>query len=150
MLKDKKFDKFIVGIFVVMVLATVVLRIFQFFKTHEKTIVIINGQEILVEVAKTPNELAKGLSGRKNLAKNKGMLFVFDRPDKLIFWMRGMQFPLDFIWIRGDEIRDLSPNVPADYPGLLTGKEEVDKVLEVNAGFIQQYNIVLGDKISID
>lgn len=144
------FDKLIFGIFIVMILAAVVLRVFQFFNLREKVEITIGNQKISAEVVKTPGAHAKGLSGRKSLGENQGMLFIFDRPDKLTFWMRGMQFPLDFIWISGNEIRDLSPNVPASYPGLLTPKEEVDKVLEVNAGVINRYNVQIGNKVIIN
>lgn len=150
MLKNKKFDRLILGIFVVMVLAAVILRVYQFFNSREKVEIMIGSQKISAEVAKTPDTHAKGLSGRESLGEGRGMLFIFNSSAKQIFWMRGMQFPLDFIWIRGDEIRDLSPNVPTDYPGLLTPKEEVDKVLEVNSGFIEKYRIMIGDKIIIN
>lgn len=57
----------------------------------------IDNKDIRVEVADTPKERKQGLSGRKNLAKDKGMLFVYKKPQKHSFWMKNMLFPLDFI-----------------------------------------------------
>lgn len=146
----KSTDRFILGVFAIMFLAAIVLRVIQFVRGNEKVVLEIAGQKITAEVVRTPEKRAKGLSGRESLEDGEGMLFVFDTPSKLTFWMKGMNFPLDFIWIRGNEIRDLSPNVPVDYPGLLHTREEVDKVLEVNVGFVDEYSIHIGDSIVID
>ncbi len=149
-LMNKRFDKFIVAIFIIMVIAALVLRVLQVVRSPKNVVIEIGNQTILAEVAKTETQRAKGLAGRKNMKENQGMLFIFEDADKRVFWMRGMKFPLDFIWIRGNEIRDLSPDVPASYPSLLTPREEVDKVLEVNVGFIDKYHVKIGDKVSID
>ena len=46
----------------------------------------------------------QGLSERQSLAEDKGMLFLFEKPDHYAFWMKGMEFPLDIIFINGDKI----------------------------------------------
>ena len=132
-----------------MLAAAGVLRILEF-GNREKAEIKIKDQKILAEVAKTPEKRAKGLSGRDALADNQGMIFIFREASRPSFWMQGMKLPLDFIWIYGNEVRDISPNVPADYPGLLRPREDVDKVLEVNAGFIYKYGVAVGDRIDID
>ncbi len=133
-----------------MILVAGILRLIQFFQNHESAHLSIAGQTITAEIAKTASKRAKGLSGRESLGENEGMLFIFDRIGKPSFWMYGMRFPLDFIWIRGDEIRDITPSVPENYPALLNPREEIDKVLEVNAGFIEKYNIRIGDPLIVD
>ena len=138
------------GIFALLIAAAIILRVREFVKDRETVLININGQRITADVRKTPLSRAKGLSGRKSLDEGAGMLFVFDADVKPQFWMKDMNFPLDFIWIRGEEIRDLSPNIPFDYPGLLTPRDKVDKVLEVNAGFIEHNDVKIGDAASID
>ncbi|MCX8009506.1 MAG: DUF192 domain-containing protein, partial [Patescibacteria group bacterium] len=86
-----------------------------------------------MELFDTQEKRTRGLSGRDFLPENKGMLFIFEKPDYYTFWMKEMKFPLDFIWIRGDEIVEITENVkPEDYqpPKFFTSKEKVDKVLE--------------------
>lgn len=52
-----------------------------------------------VEVAKTPEELRKGLSDRSFLAPRSGMLFIFSSNAVQSMWMPSMNFPLDIVWI---------------------------------------------------
>lgn len=110
----------------------------------------IDGVEILVEVADTPEKREKGLSGRDFLPENQGMLFVFERPDYWGFWMKEMKFPLDFIWIKDNKVVEITENVkPQDFqpPKVLQPKTPVGKVLEVNGGFVEKYGIKVDDEV---
>lgn len=116
----------------------------------------INDKLIKVEVADTASKRSKGLGGKQSLGENEGMLFVFDKTDKHPFWMKGLIFPLDFIWIKNDKVVDLLPNIPPPEKGqadsslpIYSSKEEVDKVLEVNAGTILKLNIKVGDSVKL-
>ena len=115
---------------------------------------IINGITINVEIADTQAERNKGLGGREALASDEGMLFVFEKQDKYSFWMKGLKFPLDFIWIKGDTVVEISENIQPPQIGqsdqtlpVYSSKENVDKVLEVGVGTIQRLNIKVGDTI---
>ena len=68
--------------------------------------------EYAVEIADTEDTKSQGLSGRTSMAKNKGMLFIFNESSYKYFWMKGMNFPLDFVWINGKKIVDIKKNVP--------------------------------------
>lgn len=103
---------------------------------------------VAVEVRDTEEGRSQGLSGREKLAEGEGMLFVFDQPGIYGFWMKGMKFPLDFVWIQGDEVVDLTENVSVGATDLKP-KEPVDKVLEVNSGWVKQNNVRVGDKIKL-
>lgn len=54
---------------------------------------------VKVEVVRTEPERQKGLMFRQKLDAGRGMLFVFDRPDVLKFWMKNTYIPLDMIFI---------------------------------------------------
>lgn len=56
--------------------------------------VTLNVEPVYTEAARE-----HGLSGRKYLAKNSGMLFVFPKEDYYAFWMKDMLFPIDIIWM---------------------------------------------------
>ncbi|MCL5784403.1 MAG: DUF192 domain-containing protein [Patescibacteria group bacterium] len=114
----------------------------------------INNAKLKVEVADTAEKRSQGLGGRQSLGQDEGMLFVFPSPGTHAFWMKGLTFPLDFIWIRGGKVIDLTPNVPPPASGqpdstlpIYQPKQDVDKVLEVNGGTIQRLNIKVGDMI---
>lgn len=139
-----------------------VVLIFPFFFSHKpalapelnqqefKNIKFSSGVIINAEIADTSVKQAKGLSGRQDLAENSGMLFVFEYPDYYSFWMKDMNFGLDFIWIKGDIVMEITPGVmPPDSQLLdvLVSKEKFDKVLELNAGAAERFGIKAGDKV---
>lgn len=118
--------------------------------------VIINGVTLKVEVAQTKEARNKGLGGRESLASDSGMLFVFEKADKYPFWMKGLKFPLDFIWIRNNIIVDFLENIQppksdqTDQSLTIYGpKVEVDMVLEASAGSVKRLNVKLGDTVKI-
>lgn len=118
--------------------------------------VVINNGKLKVEVVNTQAKRGKGLSDRQSLGQDEGMLFVFEKVDKYPFWMKGLKFPLDFIWIRDNKVVDILENVPPPSPGqkdeslpIYLPKEPVDKVLEVNTGTVARLNIKVGDEVRI-
>ena len=116
----------------------------------------IDGATFSVEIASTTLEQTRGLSYRPSLGADNGMLFIFSRGSMQSFWMKDMHFPLDMIWIIGDTVAGFAQNVPAPASGtalwnlpLYTSPDNVDKVLEVNAGTVAKYGIQIGDVMKI-
>ena len=110
----------------------------------------INGHEIMVEIADTPEKQYQGLSFRKNLCADCGMLFVFKEKGEKTFVMREMNFPLDIIFIDGILIVKIYKNLPpasADSNKLYNSGQPVNLVLEVNGGFTDRYNIKERERI---
>ena len=64
------------------------------------SVVEVGGAAFMVEIAASPDERSRGLSGRDRLPEGSGMLFVYNEPAVPGFWMRGMRFALDFVWDR--------------------------------------------------
>src|SRR3989344_6034737 len=103
----------------------------------------IGGTTINIELADTADERKRGLSGRQSLAADTGLLFVYDKPGLYAYWMKGVNFPLDFIWIKNGRVVDLLKNIPVAEPNTsdeslprYLPNQEIDTVLETNAGFI--------------
>lgn len=116
---------------------------------------VIGDTDIVVEVADNSGSRERGLSNRKNLAANSGMLFIFPQSQMEIFWMKDMNFPLDFIWINKNQVVNLTENVPPPSqnngnPMIISSTVPVDKVLEVNAGFIKNHQIKNGDIVVLN
>ncbi|OGV95677.1 hypothetical protein A2W24_05405 [Microgenomates group bacterium RBG_16_45_19] len=94
-----------------------------------------------------------GLSYRQNLPNNEGVLFVFPVAVSYPFWMKGMEFDLDMVWIKDGRVVGVSEAVKA--PGNNHGKVEtvfppqaVDRVLEVNSGWVKEKGVQVGDEVS--
>ena len=112
----------------------------------------IGETEIMVEVAKSDAKKHNGLSEREKLDVGVGMFFVFDSASKYSFWNKDMLFPIDIVWIKDSQVVDVSENMP-DFKTspnyTVTSQSEANFVLEVNAGFVKEKNIKIGDKVEV-
>ena len=102
-----------------------------------------------VELARTPQEQAKGLMFRTQMGPDEGMIFPFDPPRGASFWMRNTVIPLDLIFVAPDgRISNIAANaVPYDETPLLSvGK--VKGVLEIPGGRAAELGIAPGDKVA--
>jgi uncharacterized membrane protein (UPF0127 family) len=117
--------------------------------------VTIGDTVIPVEVVSSVEAINKGLANRPALEASHGMLFLFDHNAKFKFWMRGMRFPIDIVWIGEDyKIVDISENLPvvsvfkriiSGSPRFYSPSMPARYVLEVNANFCEQQGIEVGD-----
>ena len=109
----------------------------------------VNGIDLHVYVAKSPEEWQRGLSGLSGLAQDSGMLFIFNEPGVYYMWMKDMKFPIDIIWIDDNfRIIYIKENArPESYPERFGPKHQIRYVLEVNAGWIERNKIEIGQKI---
>ncbi len=107
----------------------------------------VGAKEIIVSLADTPEKRAKGFMGVDFLEENRGMLFVFENPGQYSFWNKNTLIPLDIIWIRNKKIIKID-YLPSIDKGLkvLDSPEEIDWVLEANAGWSEKNNIKIGDE----
>ena len=119
--------------------------------------IVVDDHRLVVEIAKTAKEKEQGLSDRKNLCLDCGMLFVFDQPGIYPFWMRRMYFDIDILWIIDDRVVDITfaakapPKEEFVAPKTVyQSKFPVNKVLEVNAGWVEKNGIKTGDVVRLD
>ena len=113
----------------------------------------INKTIIAVDVADSPGEQYRGLSGRPLLDKNRGMLFVFQSAVRRSFVMREMNFPLDIIWIADGKIIKIDENLPPEGKkpeNAYSSGTEVSYAMEVNGGFVKKKKIKTGDEVEIN
>lgn len=86
-----------------------------------------------------------GLMHRKRLGENEGMLFIFDAPERLGFWMRNTEIPLSIAFLDDDgTILEIADMKPKDLSTTRT-KYRVRYALEVNQGWFQRAGISAGD-----
>ena len=115
-------------------------------------VVTLGGVPFRVELAITSEQRIKGLSGQPPLASGTGMLFVFEQAIKYSFWMRGMLFPLDMIWIDVEcTVVHITRNAPPPTPEQALADlprygppVPVLYVLEINAGGAESASVTVG------
>jgi uncharacterized protein len=112
----------------------------------------VGDASVRVEVAADRASQERGLSGRDALAPDAGMLFVLDT-DRPVFWMRGMRFPLDIVWIARGRVVDVTAGVPLPRPGralpTYSPRRPADRALEVNAGWAVRHGVRRGDAVRL-
>jgi uncharacterized membrane protein (UPF0127 family) len=120
--------------------------------------VTVNGFEVRADIALTGEQQGKGLDIKNNLTENQGMFFVFQQPDRYGFWMKGMKFPIDIIWLdRNGTVthieHSLKPCPPANSnlvcPTYFPEKDSL-YVLETVPGFSMKHNVRLGTHVSFE
>lgn len=111
-----------------------------------------HGRKLSVEVADTSAKRELGLGKRDSLAADHGMYFPFPAAQYWVFWMKGMRFPIDIVWIQGGKVVDISQEVQVD-PGLPLSTyspiEPADAVLELNAGAAREIGLQKGDTVTL-
>lgn len=105
----------------------------------------------IIEVANTPEKRVQGLSGRREVLDDYGMLFIFDVEGKSGFWMKDMHVPIDIMWIASDGAivhieHALSPDT---YPEIFTPSSPARYVLETRAGYAKQHGWKIGTVLDI-
>lgn len=140
-------------ILLVIAVAAVTLRFTQLRFKHG-TVTIADSLTLQVEVADTAATRERGLSKHKKLDADAGMYFLFDAPAHYTFWMKGMRFPIDIVWIESGRIVDITADVPVPVAGepLPTYAPAVaaSEVLEVQAGFARKHGLQVGMPVSME
>ena len=101
-----------------------------------------------VEIARSPQEQAQGLMFRTEMGPDEGMLFPYDPPRVLSFWMKTTVLPLDLVFI-GPDYRGITvaaDAVPYSEESILSDAPAI-ATLELNAGRAKELGIVAGAKV---
>lgn len=93
----------------------------------------IGDKKYEVSLATTEEEREQGLQGKEKLKDNEGMLFVYEEPQTVSFWMKDTKIPLDIIFI-DDELEVLSVHRGKPFDETPITERNVLLVLEVNEG----------------
>ncbi len=143
-----------IAVVAIVILVAIVLRVYGGWKERRKILaeVTLKTKTFTVEVADTDKKREKGLGERDALAADHGMYFPFGSAQYWIFWMKGMRFPIDIVWIRDGHIVDIDHSVPVAKKEPLetySPSEPADAVLELNAGVAAELELQNGDSASI-
>ncbi|MEM7440596.1 MAG: DUF192 domain-containing protein [Pseudomonadota bacterium] len=98
-----------------------------------------------VEIADDFDERARGLMFRSELGRYSGMLFVYERPLSVSFWMKNTLIPLDMVFLdRRGVVKNVHSNaVPGSLESIFGG-DNILAVLEINGGLAEELGIKAG------
>ena len=124
---------------------------------NQRRILKIDETSIEVEVADTAETRMQGLSDREVLPEGTGMFFVFEKPAPYgfifssagsnKFWMKGMNFAIDIVWVNESfEVVGIENDIsPETFPKIFYPNIAIKYVLEVPSGFSRNHGIDIGD-----
>ncbi len=112
---------------------------------REQKAIMVGDDVLTVELSVTVAQKTLGLGYRNGLEDGTGMVFPVEPAAPQSFWMKGMRFCIDIVWIDGDEIIGAAESVCPDPDGI----EDADRptypsgapvthVLEVPAGWLAE------------
>jgi uncharacterized membrane protein (UPF0127 family) len=111
------------------------------------------GREVVfqVEIADSPAKRELGLQYRRDLAPDRGMIFLFPAETEQTFWMKNTPIPLDMIFIDHERriVGIVEQTVPFSLDARSVGKPS-QFVLEINGGLAKRYGIQAGDRVRFE
>lgn len=133
---------------------------YLFEETERRTVAVRDGNgttlaRVDVRVADSYAERRTGLSETASLGPNEGMLFVHDREGRHGYWMRGMTFPIDIVFVDANGTITQIFHAPAPPDGAGLGDLERYRgrgkyVLEVPLDYTDRHGIEVGDRVVVD
>ena len=118
----------------------------------------LGNEEVKLEVAQTDAEIQQGLMYRTALPETQGMVFLFNPPRPVAFWMYHCFINLDMVFIKDGKIIKISHDVPPckstdpnqcpRYPS--EGEVEVSHVIELAGGFCERHGVKEGDSVTFN
>jgi uncharacterized protein len=122
-------------------------------KDHQFIDIKIKEKILRVEVVRQPESLEKGLGGREEIGSD-GMLFILPATTMPSFWMKDMKLDLDFVWLKNNQVVDVTENALFINPNdstrqlqIYSPRSPVNMVLELPAGQIKKLEINNGDRL---
>jgi uncharacterized protein len=112
------------------------------------TRITVGATPLWVEIADDESTRTQGLMFRRELSEDGGMLFVFEYPQPLSFWMRNTYLPLDIAFMSPDyRILNILPMKPLDEKPRYNSAGTALYAIEVNQGWFARHGVKPGDRI---
>lgn len=110
--------------------------------------ITVGSAHLVVEIAETHKDRQRGLMHRSSMPEERGMLFIFDEPQPLCFWMRNTLIPLSIAYLDAEHtIIDILDMQPLDESSICSTKP-AQYALEVNQGWFERHQVSIGDQLN--
>jgi uncharacterized membrane protein (UPF0127 family) len=112
--------------------------------------IAVGGRTVQMQLAVFPAEMERGLMGRRDLAPDQGMIFVYAEPVQMSFWMRNTPLPLDIGFFSSEgELKEVYTMLPYDETAIRSRDLRMQFALEMNQGWFHRNGIRPGATIDL-
>ena len=117
-------------------------------KGFEPSYALVGSELIRVELAQSENERAVGLSNRNLNSSNSFMVFIFEKPQVVSFWMKDTRKDLSVAFINANNKIMQIENLKAKSLKVIKSKSfDIKYAIEVPKGFFEKSGIKIGDEV---
>ena len=110
----------------------------------------VGDKTVRMQLAVHAAEMQRGLMGRRDLGRDDGMLFVYDKPQQMNFWMRNTPTALDIgFFNREGVLEEVYPLHPFDEKTVGSRSDRLQFALEVNQGWFKENGVSPGAKLDL-
>jgi uncharacterized membrane protein (UPF0127 family) len=103
-----------------------------------------------VWIADDDESRERGMMNVRELPADRGMLFMFDAPRQLAFWMKDTYLPLDLVFIGADgRVLNIAANTRPLSLNPIFSRGEAIATLELLGGTSRRIGLTPGDRISL-
>jgi uncharacterized protein len=111
-------------------------------------VLVVGGVTMKAEVAEDEQSRAMGLMFRDSLSEDRGMLFIFDGPRQVSFWMKNTKIPLSIAFLESDRVISEEKSMrPYDETLIQSRSDKISYAIEVNAGWFDRHQVKPGAKV---
>lgn len=110
----------------------------------------LGNQVVQLQVAAVPAEMEMGLMYRRDLKPDQGMIFIYQRPDRMNFYMRNTPTPLDIGYFSADGVlREKYAMYPYDEKTISSRSDRIQFSVEMNQGWYDQNGVKPGAQLDV-
>lgn len=110
----------------------------------------VGGRTVRMQLAVRNDEMQRGLMGRRDLGPDDGMIFVYEKPQQMSFWMRNTPTPLDIGFFGlGGVLEEIYPLHPFDESSVGSRSDRLQFALEMKQGWYRERDVKPGAKLDL-
>jgi uncharacterized membrane protein (UPF0127 family) len=110
----------------------------------------VGDRTVQMQLAVFPLEMQHGLMGRRDLGPDQGMIFIYQKPERMNFYMRNTPTPLDIGYFTADgRLHEVYPMYPFDERTVSSRSEAIQFSLEMNQGWFQANEVKSGAQLDL-
>ena len=110
----------------------------------------VGDKTVRMQLAVLMPEMQRGLMERRDLGRDDGMLFVYEKPQPMNFWMRNTPTPLDVGFFNPNGVlEEIYPMHPFDENNVNSRSRDLQFALEVNQGWFRENGVRPGAQLDL-